>query len=437
LDFTQWKQELFEEYIQKKSEIDKNLKIKIIQNKVKLIQQKTQLLTKYDCKYIELDSINTSQEDIFVDEESFSWQTNEDNCITLNRILSSEAQLKPLWSERNPLLWPVNAIRWISSYFQDPSYDEEVGSSHDAIDIRLPQGTDIKAPADGYITYVKEPIDEWYAYVVLKHTSWLITIYWHVSEVLFKQYDVVKAGEVFARSGGEFWVNWSWIMTTWPHLHFEVRKDKTVVDPFDYLDLTKMPYERIPNIEKYIEKFASDYFDKYGYSYWGDLNIIDLLRWFEWFRENAYLDIAWVWTVWYWFTYLNWLPVKEWDTITLENAEIELIKRANYYTNFKNFITVPLTREQEIALSSFEYNLWRNIWTKTDEDWWAMPIIDMINIWDIIWAAEYLKEFNSAWNKISHWLTNRRNKEANLLLSGFHLDTVDLDEIYKVTEENQ
>jgi GH24 family phage-related lysozyme (muramidase) len=277
--------------------------------------------------------------------------------------------------------------------------------------------------------YVKDPVDEWYAYVVLKHTSWFITVYWHVSEVFVKKYDVVKAWEVFARSWWEFWTNWAWLMTTWPHLHFEVRKDRQVVDPLDYLDLTKIPYEKLPNVQKYLDKYASDYEEKYGYKYWWDLDILDMLRWVEWFRENAYQDSAWVWTIWYWFTSLRWEPVKEGDVITREEAEIELARKAKYYTNFKNFIKVPLTKEQEIALTSFEYNLWRNIWTKPTEEGGAMPIIDMINAWDLIWAAEYLKEFNSAWWRDLKWLTNRRIREANLLLKWMYIDTQDLDDL--------
>lgn len=426
LDFTKWKQELFEKFIQDKLDFDRKIKIKILQNKLKLIRQKQEVLDKYNCKYINNFSWNYSSWELYLDDESFSWKTSEDNCLFLNRILTLESQLKPVWSDNAPLLWPVNPKSWLSAYFNDPNYQDEVWSTHDAIDIRVPQWTDIVAPADWYITYVREPNDEWYAYVVLKHTDWYITVYWHVSEVLFKQYDLVKAWEVFAKSWWEFWTNWSWIMTTWPHLHFEVRKDKEVVDPLMYLDLTKLWFEKIPNVEKYIDKFQLDYESKYWYKYWWDANIIDMIRWFEWFRDVAYQDSVWVWTIWYWFTSINQIPVKEWDTITLDEAEWELVKKSKYYTNWTNFVKVPLTKEQQTALTSFEYNLWRNIWTKDTSDGWAMPIIDMINVWDLVWAAEYLKEFNSAWWKDLKWLTNRRIKEANLLLSWMDIDTSDI-----------
>ncbi|MDD5769736.1 MAG: peptidoglycan DD-metalloendopeptidase family protein [Candidatus Gracilibacteria bacterium] len=426
LDFTKGKQELFEKFIQDKLDFDRKIKIKILQNKLKLIRQKQEVLDKYNCKYINNFSGNYSSGELYLDDESFSGKTSEDNCLFLNRILTLESQLKPVGSDNAPLLWPVNPKSGLSAYFNDPNYQDEVGSTHDAIDIRVPQGTDIVAPADGYITYVREPNDEGYAYVVLKHTDGYITVYGHVSEVLFKQYDLVKAGEVFAKSGGEFGTNGSGIMTTGPHLHFEVRKDKEVVDPLMYLDLTKLGFEKIPNVEKYIDKFQLDYESKYGYKYGGDANIIDMIRGFEGFRDVAYQDSVGVWTIGYGFTSINQIPVKEGDTITLDEAEGELVKKSKYYTNWTNFVKVPLTKEQQTALTSFEYNLGRNIWTKDTSDGGAMPIIDMINVGDLVGAAEYLKEFNSAGGKDLKGLTNRRIKEANLLLSGMDIDTSDI-----------
>lgn len=437
LDFTKWKQELFEQFIQEKVENDRKLKIKILQNKIKLIKQKSELLSKYNCKYIDSNTINNSPDTIEFDENSFSWKSDGDNCITLNRILSAEAQLRPMQTDINPLLWPVNPKNWISAYYKDPSYTDFVWASHEAIDIRVPQGTEIKAPADWYVTFVKDPVDEWYAYVVLKHTNWFVTVYWHISEVMLKQYDVVKAWDVFAKSWWEFWTNWAGLMTTWPHLHFELFKDKESVDPLDYLDITKVPFDKIPNLNKYLTKYNSDYELKYWLQYWWNVDILDMLRWAEWFRENAYQDSAWVWTIGYWFTSIDWRPVQEWDFMLRDEAEKELEKKVTYYTNFKNFIKVPLSKEQETALTSFEYNLWRNIWTKPTQDWWAMPIIDMINVWDLLWAAEYLKEYTYSWGKNLRWLANRRFKEANLLLKWMEMDTTDLDEINKEKKANE
>ena len=44
-------------------------------------------------------------------------------------------------------------------------------------------------------------------------------------------------------------------------------------------------------------------------------------------------------------------------------ADAELPNQLPNYQNFKNYIKVPLSPQQESALTSFEYNLGRNIWT--------------------------------------------------------------------------
>lgn len=68
----------------------------------------------------------------------------------------------------------------------------------------MPQGTPIYAPADGYVVFVREPRSEEYAYVALKHVNGYVTIYGHVSEILVRPYEIIKKGQVFAKSGGEF-----------------------------------------------------------------------------------------------------------------------------------------------------------------------------------------------------------------------------------------
>lgn len=140
---------------------------------------------------------------------------------------------------------------------------------------------------------------------------------------------------------------------------------------------------------------------------------LSLVKKWEWFRDKAYQDSAWVWTIGYGFTRNpDWTPVKKWDTLTQLDADKRLTQEINNRQNYKNFITTKLTPKQEAALSSFEFNLWSNIWK-----WSAKPIIDKINKWDIKWAASYLLAFNKAWWKVIKWLTNRRSEEAKLLLS--------------------
>lgn len=132
-------------------------------------------------------------------------------------------------------------------------------------------------------------------------------------------------------------------------------------------------------------------------------------RW-EWFREDAYKDSGGKWTVWYGFTTLDWRPVKEGDHITREAADTLLDQKIWEYQNWRNKVTVDLSPSQQAALTSFEYNLWKWIWDKS-----ANNILDMVNKWDLSWAANAMKAYNKAgWVEIK-WLNNRRVAEAQMI----------------------
>jgi murein DD-endopeptidase MepM/ murein hydrolase activator NlpD len=259
LAYTNWQEWLFDEFIKNKEDSDKKVQIKILQNKIVIKEQKELLLKKYNCEYLDLDSTQLKYIYLLNNDNNLEWNT----CLELNQILQNESKLKPLSTNTvNVLQWPIIPKNWISSYFKDPEYEKEVWTTHEAVDIRATQGTDIMAPADGYVTFLREPNDEWYAYVVLKHADGFVTVYGHVSEVFVKKYDFVRAWEVFAKSWWEFWTNGAWVTTTWPHLHFEVYKDKEYVDPLNYLDLTVLWEENIPKNQKYVYKYMDDFKEK-------------------------------------------------------------------------------------------------------------------------------------------------------------------------------
>jgi murein DD-endopeptidase MepM/ murein hydrolase activator NlpD len=98
---------------------------------------------------------------------------------------------------------------------------------HAGIDIRAPRGRGIKAAADGRVVH-----SGWmggYGYtIVIQHSGGFSTLYGHCSKLVAKRGAVVKRGQLIARVG-------STGRSTGNHLHFEVRRGGTPVNPIKYL----------------------------------------------------------------------------------------------------------------------------------------------------------------------------------------------------------
>ena len=154
----------------------------------------------------------------------------------------------------NPI-WPVSASRGISAYFHDESYRKAFGFIHNAIDIRASQSTPIRAPDDGVVYKVKDN-GMGYSYIILAHKGGFMTVYGHVSEFRVQVGEKVMQGQTIGLSGGMPGSKGAGLMTTGPHLHFEVMKGGKYVDPLDYMPLELLPAAYIPN--KYKDKLTGE-----------------------------------------------------------------------------------------------------------------------------------------------------------------------------------
>lgn len=254
LTVSKWKESLYKKFISDKLKIEKNLRLKELKEKIKFNNIKKKLLSKYDCDFVD---IWKKWADVF----SLEWK-----CLDLNKVIYSESKLK--WFNKegsNILSWPISAYHGISSYFHDQEYKNMFWDNHDAIDIVTAQWTSIKAPADWYVVYLLPPLTTDYAYIALKHSDWYVTVYWHISNVLVKELDFVKKWEIFAETGWEYGTMWAGLMTTWPHLHMELFRDKEIVDPLSYMDVSVLKFEDLP--QKYRFKFYVDYKERKWFDY--------------------------------------------------------------------------------------------------------------------------------------------------------------------------
>lgn len=145
--------------------------------------------------------------------------------------------------------WPVppNAV---TAYFHDPTYPAKWGT-HQALDIRAPQYTEIRAPAHGYVVEAKDN-GFGYSYIILAHKKNLVTVYGHVSEIRVKTGMLVSKGDVIGLTGGTPGTKGAGLQTTGPHLHFETHFKGEPVEPLDYLPVLQLPIEYIP--DRYLKR---------------------------------------------------------------------------------------------------------------------------------------------------------------------------------------
>lgn len=127
-----------------------------------------------------------------------------------------------------PIVAPVNSTKYTSSfgYRINPITNER--SFHTGLDIAAPLGTKIKAAYSGTVRKTGEDSHSG-KYIFLTHSDGFETFYCHCSEILAQQGAVIRQGETIALVGSTGW-------STGPHLHFEIRKDGTRLNPLWVLE---------------------------------------------------------------------------------------------------------------------------------------------------------------------------------------------------------
>ena len=118
-----------------------------------------------------------------------------------------DGQLSALFGEKGPL--------WLSGV-------------HSGLDIANETGTEILAAQSGVVTYAGE--DSYYGKIIRIDdlNSGVATIYAHLEKILVSKNTFVNSGAIIGLMGQSG-------NTTGVHLHFEVIKDKELIDPFVWL----------------------------------------------------------------------------------------------------------------------------------------------------------------------------------------------------------
>ncbi|MBT8327887.1 MAG: M23 family metallopeptidase [Bacteroidia bacterium] len=136
---------------------------------------------------------------------------------------------------------PNKTLRRVASGFGyriDPIY--RTRKMHKGIDFSAPRGTKIYATGDGVVKKVERARWGYGTHIVIDHGYGYTTLYGHMSRTNVRRGQKVTRGQLIGLVG-------STGKSTAPHLHYEVAKNGTQVNPVGYFynDLTSEQYEEI------------------------------------------------------------------------------------------------------------------------------------------------------------------------------------------------
>ncbi len=99
---------------------------------------------------------------------------------------------------------------------------------HKGMDFAVPYGSDVRCTAAGTVIFAGQK-GGYGNCVIVSHGNGLATLYAHLSDILVRTNDKVKVNHVIAKSGNSG-------RSTGPHLHYEVHKNNTPVNPKLFLN---------------------------------------------------------------------------------------------------------------------------------------------------------------------------------------------------------
>jgi murein DD-endopeptidase MepM/ murein hydrolase activator NlpD len=158
-----------------------------------------------------------------VDDLQSQLSSREQQLGVLENLILTRELNKQVYPEGRPV-----QEGWISSYFGRRA-DPFTGFSavHKGVDFAGPEGTVVSSVAAGLVTFSGERAG-FGQMVEINHGNGLATRYCHNEKLLVKQGDMVRKGQDVSLMG-------STGHSTGPHLHFEVLKNGSQVDPLRFI----------------------------------------------------------------------------------------------------------------------------------------------------------------------------------------------------------
>ena len=150
------------------------------------------------------------------------WKAEQEQ---VKQALAENSRLK-LW--RSNFVEPVNGKR-TGIFGSVRIMNGKPRNPHNGEDIGAPMGTDVAATNDGIVRITVDHIFSGKG-VFVDHGLGFYSMYFHLSEILVNNGDLVKAGQIIGKVGATG-------RATGPHLHWGVKLNGARVNPYSLLDL--------------------------------------------------------------------------------------------------------------------------------------------------------------------------------------------------------
>ena len=170
-----------------------------------------------------VEHLKLPKEKVDLDEKSVARWKSEQQLV--QQALAENSRMK-LWHSN--FMEPVNGKR-TGIFGSVRIMNGQARNPHNGEDIGAPLGTDVVATNDGVVRITVDHIFSGRG-IYVDHGLGFYSMYFHLSEILVKDGDLVRAGQLIGKVGATG-------RATGPHLHWGVKLNGARVNPYTLLDL--------------------------------------------------------------------------------------------------------------------------------------------------------------------------------------------------------
>lgn len=216
-------------YLQEQKEIIEDKKVQLETQKNHLLSLKNQVEGKKQQLVVSRGLQDEKRRELLADKKALEESVDQ----LAKEAKELEGQIRKLTASSGKyvggqLRWPVPGCTRISSPYGNRIHPIlKTNKFHSGIDIPAPKGTTIIAAGTGKVIYSGN-LGGYGKTIMIDHGGGIVTLYAHNSRLMYSVGAEVSDGDKIAEAG-------STGLSTGPHLHFEVRKNGSYVDPLPYV----------------------------------------------------------------------------------------------------------------------------------------------------------------------------------------------------------